>query len=175
MDSTIVTAIAAVSGSLVGATATIITTWITQRTQMVRAEMEEKLRERQALYGEFITEASRLTVDALSHSLEKPETMVTLYGILGRIRLVAADSVLATAEACCRQIVELYARPNMTVEEMRVAFEQSQVDPLQAFSIACRKELLEIGNRGRKRGGGSGYEVNPTKSRIAGVTAVINH
>ena len=38
MDSTIVTAIAAVSGSLVGATATIITTWITQRTQMVRAE-----------------------------------------------------------------------------------------------------------------------------------------
>ena len=138
---------AAVCGSLVGATSTIVTTWITQRTQIIRAEKEEKLRERQTLYGEFITEASRLTVDALSHSLEKPETMVKLYGILGRIRLVAADPLLAKAEACCRQIVDLYARPNMSVDEIRVAFERDRIDPLQEFSIACRKELLEIGDR----------------------------
>ncbi len=131
MDSTIVTAIAAVSGSLVGATSTIVTTWITQRTQTIRAEKEEKLRERQTLYGEFITEASRLTVDALSHSLEKPETMVKLYGILGRIRLAAADPLLAKAEACCRQIVDLYARPNMTVEEIRVAFERDSTRSYQ--------------------------------------------
>lgn len=140
---------------------------------MVRAEKEEKLRERQALYGEFITEASRLTVDALSHSLEKPETMVKLFGILGRIRLVAGDTVLATAEACCRQIVELYARPNMTVEEMRVAFEQVQVDPLQAFSTACRKELLEISGGRRSRSGESGYETKLAKSP-AGVIAAIS-
>jgi hypothetical protein len=74
MDSTIIPAIAAACGSLVGAAATIVTTWITQRTQAVRAAREEKLRGREALYGEFITEASRLVVDALSHSLEKPET-----------------------------------------------------------------------------------------------------
>jgi hypothetical protein len=171
MDSTIVTAIAAVSGSLVGATATIITTWITQRTQMVRAEKEEKLRERQALYGEFITEASRLIVDALSHSLEKPETMVKLYGILGRIRLVAGDTVLATAEACCRQIVELYARPNLTLEEMQVAFEQNQLDPLEAFSTACRKELVEIAGGRRRRGVGRGYEVRLAKSRARVIAA----
>ena len=81
METTIVTVIAAACGSLVGATATIVTTWITQRTQAVRAEKEEKLRGREALYGEFITEASRLTVDAASHSLEKPETFVKVYGI----------------------------------------------------------------------------------------------
>ena len=40
-----------------GAAATIVTTWITQRTQTVRAEREAKLRDREALYGEFITEA----------------------------------------------------------------------------------------------------------------------
>jgi hypothetical protein len=169
MEPTIITAIAAISGSLVGAASTIVTTWITQRSQMVRAEKEEKLRERQLLYGEFIKEASRLTVDALSHSLEKPETMVTLYGILGRIRLVAADSVLVTAEACCRQIVELYARPNMTVEEMRVAFEQNRIDPLQEFSVACRQELLEIALGRRSRGGGSRPETKITKFRTAGV------
>jgi hypothetical protein len=148
MDTTIITAIAAACGSLVGAAATIVTTWITQRTQTVRTEREETLRNREALYGEFITEASRLAVDALSHSLEKPETFVKLYGILGRIRLVAADPVLAAAETCGRQIVDLYARPNLTVEQIRVAVERDRLDPIRDFSAACRKELLEIAGGG---------------------------
>ena len=148
MDSTIITAIAAACGSLVGAAATIVTTWITQRTQTVHAEREAKLRIREALYGEFITEASRLTIDALSHSVEKPDAFVRLYGILGRIRLVAADPVLAAAEACARQLVDLYAQPNMTLEQIRVAFERDRLDPIRDFSVACRKELLEIAGGG---------------------------
>jgi hypothetical protein len=148
MDSTIIPAIAAACGSLVGAAATIVTTWLTQRTQTVRAEREAKLRGREALYGEFITEASSLTVDAASHSLEKPETFVKLYGLLGRIRLVAADPVLAAAEACCRQIGDLYARPNMTVEQLRVAFERDRLDPILDFSVVCRKELLGTADGG---------------------------
>ncbi len=149
MDSAIITAMAAACGSLVGAAATIVTTWITQRTQTVHAEREATLRDREALYGEFITEASRLAIDALSHSLEKPDTFVKLYGILGRIRLVAADPVLAAAEACCRQIAELYARPILTIEQIRVAIERDRLDPIRDFSVACRKELLEIAGGGR--------------------------
>src|SRR5437763_15094733 len=103
MNSTVITAIAATCGSLVGAAATIVTTWITQRTQRRHAEREAKLRNREALYGEFSTEASRLTVEALSHSLERPDTFVKLYGITGRIRLVATEAVLDAAEACIRQ------------------------------------------------------------------------
>ena len=148
MNSTIITAIVAACGSLMGAAATIVTTWMTQRTQAVRAEREAMLRDRQALYCEFITEASRLTMDALSHSLEKPDTFVTLYGLLGRIRLVAPDPVLAAAEACCRQLVDLYAKPNMTVEQIRLAFERDRLDPINDFSVACRKELLEIAGGG---------------------------
>src|ERR1700758_3325800 len=105
MDLTFITAIAAACGSLVGAAATSVTTFITQRTQRVHAEREEKLHNREALYGEFITEASRLAVEALGHSLERPDLFVKLYGISGRIRLVAADPVLAAAEACIRQII----------------------------------------------------------------------
>jgi hypothetical protein len=144
MDSTVITAAAAVCGSLVGAAATIVTTWITQRTQAFHAEREQMLRDRQALYGEFITEASRLAVEALSHSLEKPDTFVKLYGINGRIRLVATDPVLAAAEACMRQIMDLYAKPIMTVDQIRLAFERDRIDPITDFSVACRKELLEI-------------------------------
>ena len=120
------------------------TTWITQRTQTTRARTEAKLRDREALFGEFITEASRLTVDGLTHQLEQPATFVKLYGILGRIRLVAPDPVLASAEACCRQIVDLYAKPNMTMDQIRAAFENSQIDPIKEFSTVCRTELLDI-------------------------------
>ena len=148
MNSTVITAIAAACGSLVGAAATIVTTWITQRTQHAHAEREAKHRDREALYGQFITEASRLTIDALGHSLEEPDTFVKLYGILGRIRLVAADPILAAAEACARQLVDLYAQPNMTLEQIRVAFERDRLDPIRDFSVACRKELLEIAGDG---------------------------
>jgi hypothetical protein len=148
MDSTFITAIAAACGSLVGAAATIVTTWITQRTQTVHTQREQTLRHREALYGDFITEASRLAVEAFSHSLEQPDTFVKLYGIIGRIRLMATDPVLAAAEACIQQIMDIYAKPNMTVEQIRLAFERDRLDPIKDFSIACRKELLEIASGG---------------------------
>ena len=148
MDSTFITAVAAAGGSLVGAAVTSVTTWITQRTQRVQAEREEKLRNREALYGEFITEASRLAVEALGHSLERPETFVKLYGIIGHIRLVATDAVLAAAEACTRQIIDLYAKPNMTIEQIRFAFERDRLDPILDFSVVCRKELLGTADGG---------------------------
>ena len=83
-------------------------------------------------------------MEALGHSLEKPETFVKLYATLGRIRLVAADPVLDAAEACCRKIVDLYARPNMTVEQIRVAIERDRLDPIKDFSTVCLSELREI-------------------------------
>jgi hypothetical protein len=144
MDSTIITAVAAACGSLVGAAATIVTTWITQRTQTVHTKREQTLRHSEMLYGEFITEASRLAVEAFSNSLERPDTFVKLYGIIGRIRLVATDPVLTAAEACIQQIIDIYAKPNMTVEQIRLAFERDRLDPIKDFSVACRKELLEI-------------------------------
>lgn len=147
MDSALFSGAAILLGSAVGAAATIGTTWITHRAQTARSKLEVNLRDREALYGEFITEASRLTVDALTHQLEQPATFVKLYGILGRIRIVAADPVLAAAEACCRQIADLYAKPNMTVDQVRAAFDHGQVDPIKEFSTVCRTELLEIARR----------------------------
>jgi len=143
MDSTVVTAIAATLGSLVGASASIGTTWITQHTQAIRANREWKLRARESLYTEFIAEASRLAVDAVTHSLERPDQLIALYGILSRIRLISGDKVLSKAEECCHRIVELYRRPNMTPDQILTAFEANELDPLKEFSVACRKELLE--------------------------------
>src|SRR5262249_1601780 len=129
----------------------IVTTWITQRTQHAHAEREAKLRDREALYGEFITEASRLTIDALGHSLEEPDAFVKLYGILGRIRLVAAGPRLAAAASCAPQLVALHSQPNMTVDSIRVGFERDRLAPIRDFSVGWRKELLEIAGGGCRR------------------------
>jgi hypothetical protein len=141
MDSALMTAIAAGLGSMAGASATIVTTFLTQRTQTVRANTEWQLRVRESLYSEFITEASRVSVDALVHSLDQPEQLVTLYGILSRIRLIAGADVLSKAENCCRRIVKLYKEPNLTSDQIRSAFESKELDPLKEFSAACRAEL----------------------------------
>jgi hypothetical protein len=144
MDSNWIPAVAAACGSLVGGAASAVVTWMTQHSQMIHDYRREMRRERELLYGEFITEASRLAVDAMSHSLQEPDAFVNLYGILGRIRLVADDAVLAAAEACCARIVSLYCKPNLTVEEIRLAFERDRLDPIKDFSVACREELVDI-------------------------------
>ncbi len=147
VNPTVVTALAATVGSLVGAAASIATTWISQQTENIRANRQWSLRERDTLYKEFVTEASRLTLDALTHSLEQPEQMVKLYGILSCIRLMSGEEVVRQGEACCRRLVELYDRPNLTPDQLRVIVAANQVDeldPLKEFSTACRKELMGV-------------------------------
>jgi hypothetical protein len=144
MNATLLTAIAAALGSLVGAIASIATTWINQRTQSSRAATELRLRECAALYKEFVTEASRLAADAMFHSLEKPEQLVTLYGILSRIRLVSSDTVLANADECCRRIIDLYRQPNLGSDDIQAALESHDLDFLRDFSLACRDELTAM-------------------------------
>ena len=145
MNPTVVAAMAAALGSLVGATASIATTWITRRAEAMRAHSEWKLRVRESLYNEFITEASRMAVDALAHCLERPDQIVALYGLLSRIRLISGEEVVRQGEACCRRIIELYGRPNLTTDQIRAVAEGHDldgIDPLKEFSTACRKELL---------------------------------
>jgi hypothetical protein len=151
MESTLITAMAGVLGSLVGASASIGTTWLTKRTEIVRTTAERKMRERESLYNEFLTEASRVAVHALTHSFDGPDQIVALYGILSRIRLVGSSAVVREGEMCCVQILAMYGKPSMTAEDFRAvlaaANDLAELDPLKAFSNACREELRVIEDR----------------------------
>jgi hypothetical protein len=137
MNANVVTALAAVLGSVAGASAAIATTWISQRSQLAKSEM----RKRETLYGEFITEAARLLSDAFDHTLDKPETLVKLYAILGRIRLVSSEAVFNAAEECSSRILDVYATPNRTVDNLIAAIRSDEMAFLRKFSDACRVEL----------------------------------
>jgi hypothetical protein len=135
---------AAVLGSLVGGSATMVTAWITQRTSTKRELISEELRKRETLYGEFISECSRLAIDSLAHGIEKPEQIWSAYALLNRIRLSASAAVLAQAEAVLKRIAEQYFSPNVSLEEFRAIALSQEGDPLKSFGEACRTELRKL-------------------------------
>jgi len=141
MDQNLITAMAAVLGSLSGASAAVATTWISQKSQTIRERAKSETRKRETLYGDFITEASQRLANAFDHSLDSPETLVKLGAILGRIRLFSSDAVLTAAEECFERIVELYAKPNRTIAEVFTTLHSGEFEFLRLFSDACRAEL----------------------------------
>ena len=141
MDTATIGALSAVLGSLVGGTATAATSWMSQRALNRSKHIKDEARRREALYGEFISECAKLAVDALAHSLEKPETLLPSYALLNRIRLCASPAVLAEAEKVLRRVTEQYFAKNLPVEQIHQLALSKDSDPLEAFGQACRVEM----------------------------------
>ncbi|MCM2311113.1 MAG: hypothetical protein NDI84_06875 [Steroidobacteraceae bacterium] len=144
MDATFLTAMSGVLGTLVGGTVTFATTWISQRTLGRRELLREEIKQREALYSEYIVECARLLMDSLSHGLDQPETLVPAYSLINRIRLCASKPVLAEAEGLARYITNQYFSRNMTLDEMRRVAESEEADALRPFGEACRAELQSL-------------------------------
>lgn len=145
MDTSIVSGLAAVLGSLVGGSATFATALITQRTQTRRELIRMEIRKRETLYGEFIGECAKLFMDSLDHTLDKPETLLRAHELLNRIRFSATGKVLKEAEHLLGQIMEQYFSPNLSMQDMReLAQAGSDADPLKSFGEACRAELQSL-------------------------------
>ncbi len=144
MDPAILTASAAVLGSLAGGFASLATAWLNQKTQAKRMSVQVETRKRELLYSEFITECSKLVVDALGHTLERPDTFQQAYTLVNRIRLTSGDPVLQAAEAAIKEILARYRAPNLPIEKLREMSLDEIHDPLKAFSEACRVELKAL-------------------------------
>jgi hypothetical protein len=144
MDTTIVPAMAGVLGSLVGGSATVVTAWLTHKTQTRREFTRLELRKREMLYGEFIGVCAKLLVDAFTHTLDTPETLLPLYALTNRIRLSASQPVLIAAEDLLRRITDQYFARNLTLDEMRALAHSRSADPLEPFGEACRAELRTL-------------------------------
>ncbi|MDM0116662.1 hypothetical protein QTI66_31470 [Variovorax sp. J22R133] len=144
MDVSMVGGLAGVVGSLAGSTATIAIAWITQKTHGRRELVRMEIGKHEALYGEFIAECGKLLMDALTHTLDQPETLVPAYALLNRIRLTASAEVLAEAERLLRRIADQYFASNLTAEDVSRIAHSQDADPLKVFGEACRRELKAI-------------------------------
>jgi hypothetical protein len=141
MDVSWIGALSGVMGALVGGSASIATAWMTQRSQGLRELVRDEVHKREALYGEFVGECARLLMDAFTHALDKPETLLQAYALVNRIRLCASPPVLSEAERLMVRITDQYFDSNRTVDELRRMARSIEADPLRPFGEACRAEL----------------------------------
>ena len=129
--------LSAVVGTLAGVTTSALVAWINQKTLNRRELIRDEIRLRQKLYGEFLAECAKLLLDALRHSLEKPERFVPVYGLNNRIRLCATQPVLRQAEQLVSRITDQYFSNNLSVQELRQLTRSGEGD-------ACRAELKSM-------------------------------
>jgi hypothetical protein len=133
-------AMAAIFGSLVGALGSSVSTWISQRHADERDLLGRRVFYRVQLYSEFITESTRILVDALESNFNDPNKLIPAFALLSRIRLTSSKEVFASAEGLIREVVKSYSEPNMTPEQIRSRALDVD-DPLKHFSDICRAEL----------------------------------
>ena len=92
-------------------------------------------------------ECCRLLIDATTHTLDKPETLLTAFALLNRIRLCASPPVLREAEKLLQRITDQYFSSNLSVEQLRDLARSRDADPLQSFGEACREEFAYLASR----------------------------
>lgn len=138
MDFTYVPAFAAL-GTASGGLATIITSWATRRRKHRHRRTAMAINHRQKLYKKFIEEASRLYADALVNYKSEISKLVGIYALIGRMKVVSSDDVIAAAEKAALLIIQTYLSPNRTFDDLPELI--NEIDPLRDFSNACRREL----------------------------------
>ena len=144
MDSAYVPALAAFGGSAVGGLTSLAATWLTQRRKDSARRLTQEKTRRQKLYKQFIDEASKLYADALVHDKSEVSALVDMYALIGRMRVLSSDAVIAKAEAVARMIIDTYFSPNKTFPELRQLMDNHPMDPLREFSEVCREELAAL-------------------------------
>ena len=141
MNASLISALAALAGALIGGFASLGSSWLTQSIQQRERNRENDRARREALFSDFINEASRLYGDALSHEKDDVLDMVGLYAIVGRIRLISCERVVTAAEQTLAAVTSAYLAPNKTLRELRTIMMEGEMNFLVEFSEACRYEL----------------------------------
>jgi len=144
MNASVISALAALAGAIIGGLTSVLASLLAQRTQ-ARAQwiVQEKLR-REELYKEFIEEASKCYIDALQHDKGDIPALVTLYTKIGRMRVVSSPKVIETAEQIGRTILDTYLQPDKTFPELLEMVISKSIDIIGDFSEACREEFESL-------------------------------
>jgi hypothetical protein len=151
MDNTLTSVLAALGGSVIGASTPVLSNFVLQRSQTQRELTNREIAQREELYSEFIRLGTGCYAKALSQSLENIDEIVAMYALVNRIRLFACRSVLEAAEAFVKKLVAKYGEKNMTIEQIKSVALEQHADPLNDFALKCRSELHQVYARGSWR------------------------
>lgn len=144
MEATIISALAALTGSAVGGLTSMAANWLNHKSQIRAQWLHHERNRRQILYRDFIEEASKCYIDALQHNEADISGLVGLYAKLSRMRVLSSKPVVHGAEDIARKILDTYLEPDKSFVELRDMALNGSIDLLHEFSNACRDEFEEL-------------------------------
>jgi hypothetical protein len=140
MNAAYLSALSALFGSLIGAFASLATTWLTQHYQDEAKRRAQQNLRREQIFVEFIDLASEAFVDALKQtSIGDAKHVMPLYASMGKMRLFASTRTIEAAERVMDRIIETYYSPGLDTHERPAVGPKSDV--LREFAECCRAEL----------------------------------
>ncbi|RXT28918.1 hypothetical protein B5P46_09245 [Rhizobium leguminosarum] len=140
-----ISALMGLAGIAIGSLTSFASTWMTHRSQVKEKQREAEIAKREKLFSDFITEATRLYGDAISHQKDDVSDLVLLYALVAHMRLIASRPVVDGAELAMVRIVETYLTPNRSLSEIRDLARSGEMNFLLDFGEACRAELAAGG------------------------------
>jgi hypothetical protein len=140
MNAALITALAALAGSAIGALASFGTTWLTQHHQDRVQRRAQEIARREKLFASFIEQASKLYVHALTHDAPDLSMLVPLYSLKSQLGLFASKATIERADEVLWLIIDIHYQPNTDLQS-RETVRSGAFDILQAFTQACREEL----------------------------------
>ena len=147
MEASYIPALSGLLGAAIGGMTSFCTAWLTQSNQERNVRRDNERSKREALFGDFITEATRLYATALTH---KPGAdaawtdLVRLYSLVARMRLLVSTPVVAAAESAMDKILQAYISPNLNLADLQTLAHQGGINFLQDFGEACRIDLKAV-------------------------------
>jgi hypothetical protein len=130
MSPNYVPALAALAGSAIGGLTSFASTWLNQARQDRASRLSQDKARQPKLYA-----------DALMHDEAEVSALVSVYSLIGQMRVLSRPLIIEGAEAVVRTIVDTYFSPNKTFLELRKLIGSPAMDPLRAFSEKCREDL----------------------------------
>ncbi len=144
MEAGYISAIFGLAGMTVGGLMSFVTNLVTQQNQLREKHREAEQTKREQLFSDFITEASRLYGDALTHEKDDVADLVQLYALVARMRLLSSREVVTAAEQVMDAIIQTYLAPNRSMHEIRRVAQAGEMNFLFSFGEACRSELANV-------------------------------
>jgi hypothetical protein len=145
MDTAFISAFSALAGSIVGGLTSGITTWLGHRSQAKAGHRLHNVAQRETLYRDFVVAASEAFGSSITNNEPQIQQVVTLYGMISRMRILSSSAVVACAEKTVDAILDSYFSPNKTFLEIRTLIKNGEpIDPLREFSEVARDELAAL-------------------------------
>ena len=144
MDCATISALAALSGAVIGGVTSFGTSWLSQQTQAKVQARAHKLSQREELYKRFIEKAAKSYADSFVRqvaNIGEITQLVDLYALVSMMRVISSAPIVESANHVVRLVADNYVSPNKSLGELHQMIDSDSIDALRAFSEACRDEL----------------------------------